>query len=149
MKRIAALRDLSDDHHTALLLARRCQQTPAGAADAMALSWRRVRDAFVLHLDPHFGIEDAHLLPALVAIGEPALAARIRSDHTELRALAEQADPVPEALVRFGALLEAHVRFEEREVFATTQHRLPASALDAIAAACLVIRRDRSASQGS
>jgi len=138
VKRIAALRDLSDDHHTALALARRCKRV--AAPDATAL-WEQVRETFALHLDPHFRIEDVHLLPALLDIGEPALAARIRDDHAALRAAAERAAPDPAELARFGALLEAHVRFEEREVFEATQHRLPAAALEAIAEACRAIPR--------
>jgi hypothetical protein len=37
---------------------------------------------------------------------------------------------------RFGKALESHIRYEERQVFESTQNRLPTAALDAIAAAC-------------
>lgn len=138
MRRVAALRDLSDDHHTALVLARRCRQAAASEAPAL---WKLVRETFALHLDPHFQIEDGHLLPALDSIGETALAARIRDDHAALRAAAVDAGADADALVRFGALLDAHVRFEERQVFGPTQDRLPAAALAAIARACREIPR--------
>lgn len=138
MKRVAALRDLSDDHHTALVLARRCRQSAGSEAQSL---WKLVRETFVLHLDPHFRIEDVHLLPALDSIGEAELAQRIRDDHAALRAAASDAGSDAEALVRFGERLDAHVRFEERQVFGPTQDRLPDAALAAIARACREIPR--------
>jgi hypothetical protein len=129
VKRVAGLRDLSDDHHAGLVLARRCKQV-ARRPDADVAAFRReLRAAFARELAPHFEIEEEALLPALEAIGEPALAQRIRDEHRALRAL--EASDAP-SLEQLGTLLEAHIRFEEREVFEPTQHRLPASALDAI-----------------
>jgi len=137
MKRVPALRDLSDDHHTGLLLARRCRQ--AGRPDS-ALSperiWAQVVAAFSDHLEPHFRIEEAHLVPALEAIGETPMAERIRDDHRTLRTLEQSGTVDRDLLARFGECLDAHIRYEEREVFESTQHRLPAAALEAIAAAC-------------
>jgi hemerythrin-like domain-containing protein len=142
MKRVPELRDLSDDHHTGLTLARRCRQ--AGRSDS-GLSpsqvWQQVLEAFASLLEPHFQIEEEHLLPALEAIGEASLADRIREDHAALRALRESEAPSRELVERFGALLEAHIRYEERQVFEPTQHRLPARALEAIAAACRTVPR--------
>ena len=137
MKRIAALRDLSDDHHGALVVARRCVQSASSGDAARAEAvWREVRADFARQLEPHFEIEERLLLPALEAIGEQARADRIREDHASLRALARLASPSPAQLERFGRALEAHVRFEERDVFEVAQARLPAAALGAIAAAC-------------
>lgn len=137
MKRVPELRDLSDDHHTGLVLARRCRQAarPGAAVQPEAL-WRELREAFAGHLEPHFQIEERHLLPGLEAIGEASLAARIRDEHAALRALRDAPAPDRAGLARFGELLEAHIRFEEREVFEATQDRLPAPTLAAIAAAC-------------
>lgn len=137
MKRVPALRALSDDHHAALVIARRCRQAKAPAA---AL-WAKVREAFAGHLEPHFTIEDRHLLPALVAIGEAPLAERLRADHAELRALAAETAADLATVQRFGERLAAHVRFEERDVFEPTQERLPAAALAAIDADCRAIPR--------
>jgi hypothetical protein len=137
LKRIPELRDLSDDHHAALVIARRCRR--ADRVDAAL--WRSVREAFATHLEPHFGIEDRHLLRGLDAIGEARLADRIRDDHAALRELARELAPTVEHLQRFGELLAAHVRFEEREVFESTQARLPADALRAIAEECRSIPR--------
>ena len=142
MKRIAELRDLSDDHHTALVLARRCRQwAKRDDPNELAGAWRQVREAFAAHLAPHFEIEERHLLPGLEAIGEPGLAGRIRADHAALRALVEAPAASRDAVERFGRLLESHVRFEEREAFEVAQARLPAPALRAVAEACRSIPR--------
>ena len=139
MKRIPELRDLSDDHHTSLVLARRCKQA-AGAESADAV-WKQVLAAFRTHLEPHFAIEEEHLLPALERIDEAALAERIRKEHAELRALRDAPSGDSATLASLGKLLEAHVRFEERQVFEPTQHRLPAAALRALASACETVPR--------
>jgi hypothetical protein len=137
MKRVPELRDLSDDHHTGLVLARRCKQVGRpGFASSSETVWNQVLEAFSSHLDPHFRIEEEHLLPALEAIGEASLASRIRDDHGALRALRGSEGPGPTLINHFGELLESHIRFEERQVFERVQDRLPARALEAIAAAC-------------
>lgn len=137
MKRVPELRDLSDDHHTGLVLARQCRK--CGRADSELSPeevWNQVLAAFSTHLEPHFQIEEQHLLPALETIGEPSLCSRIREDHAALRALRESDTSSRDTIGQFGRLLESHIRFEERQVFEPTQHRLPAWALKAIAAAC-------------
>jgi hemerythrin-like domain-containing protein len=142
MKRAPELRDLSEDHHTGLVLARRCKQVSREDSRLSLESvWAHVQAAFSNHLEPHFQIEEQHLVPALEAIGEAALAGRIREDHRALRALLG-VEPVTRDLAeRFGALLYTHIRFEEREVFSATQSRLAPTALEAIAAACLAVSR--------
>lgn len=137
MKRVPELRDLSDDHHTGLALARRCKQVGRAGSDSSPENiWTQVLEAFSSQLEPHFQIEEQHLLPALEAIGESSLADRIREDHRALRALRDSKAPSSTLLNHFGELLESHIRFEERQVFEATQDRLPADALARIAAAC-------------
>jgi hemerythrin len=137
VKRIEELRALSDDHHTALVLARRCQKAAQGRSSlSVETVWQDVLTAFSVQLEPHFQIEESFLLSALDGLEEFELAAHIRDDHARLRALRDTT-PITENLVEeFGRLLESHVRFEEREVFETTQDRLPESALRAISEAC-------------
>jgi hemerythrin-like domain-containing protein len=142
MKRASGLRDLSDDHHAGLVLARRCKQAARiESVRAHEDAWRHAREAFALSLSPHFQIEEEVLLPALESIGEAALAERIRDDHRALRALEREVAATRDRLEHFGALLEAHIRYEEREVFEPTQDRLPADAIEAIARACAAARR--------
>jgi len=142
LRRVPELRDLSDDHHTGLVLARRCKQVDRpNSGPSPEVVWNQVLDAFSGHLEPHFQIEERHLLPALESIGESSLASRIREDHRALRALRDSSAASPGSIRRFGELLESHIRFEERQVFERTQHRLPADALEAIDAACKARRR--------
>jgi hemerythrin-like domain-containing protein len=137
VKRLPELRDLSDDHHTGLVLARRCQEAGDPESETSPqLAWDQVLEAFSSHLEPHFQIEEKHLLPALEAIGEASLGNRILHDHTALRALRESTPATRALLKRFGETLESHIRYEERQIFEPTQHRLPPASLQAIAAAC-------------
>ena len=62
------------------------------------------------------------MLPLLAQAGASALVERTLNEHDEMRRLAarlNEADPA--TLERFGELLGAHVRFEERELFEATQ----------------------------
>jgi len=93
--------------------------------------WAQVAERFRVEIDPHFRIEEEHLLPALTQAGESDLVARTARDHVELRSLIER-DAAPETVLRFGERLDAHVRFEERELFPRAEAVLPAEALDAI-----------------
>ncbi|MFN2427309.1 MAG: hemerythrin domain-containing protein [Candidatus Binatia bacterium] len=139
MKRDAALVPLSHDHHTALVLARRCKvAAKAGTGDD---AWRRVREAFPAHLEPHFVIEERFLLPALEKIGESEMVARVREDHALLRKLASATTASAGTVERFGLALEAHVRFEERQLFEVAQARLPAETLELVAQGCRTIPR--------
>ncbi len=133
MKRHTGLRGLSDDHHTALIVALRCKRAEEAS---LAWLWKAVRSSFASHLEPHFAIEETHLLPALEELGEGALADRIREDHARLRRLGGADRPSLAHVREFGRALDEHVRFEERRVFQETQDRLPAESLAALEAAC-------------
>lgn len=144
MKRDPRLRPLSDDHHQALVLARRA--TRAASSEDPALrqaTWHEVRRRFHEELAPHFAIEEHVLLPALERSGGEgdeavrALAQRTRDEHAELRRLVgDEHREVADALAQFGTLLHDHVRFEERVLFMTAQDTLDDVALDAVAEAC-------------
>ncbi|MCB9913715.1 MAG: hemerythrin domain-containing protein [Planctomycetes bacterium] len=134
MKRCAELRDLSEDHHHALVLARRCERAAAGG-DVTA-AWEDATRRFAAELAPHFAAEERGLLPALRAAGEAVAAQRIEREHDALRAACAPGAPRDAAaLAGFGRALAAHVRHEEREVFQRAQACLDAAALAAVAAA--------------
>lgn len=129
MKRHPALQPLSDDHHGALVLARRLRRSGLEAArtdvervdpDSLA---RETRLRFAEELEPHFRVEEAHLLPLLARRGEADLAARADADHARLRELV--AGPWTQDTAReVGTLLEQHVRFEERVMFPALERML-------------------------
>lgn len=123
MKRSPALRQLSREHHTALSLALRiAKATEPGARERLLAT---IPALFRGELEPHFQEEERSLLPQLAQAGETALVARTLDDHAQMRALAAAiAAGDATALAPFGALLQAHVRFEERELFVVAEQRL-------------------------
>ncbi|MEM7245333.1 MAG: hemerythrin domain-containing protein [Acidobacteriota bacterium] len=140
MKRIPGLRPLSDDHHSALVMARQCR---LAEPDTAAATWRHVRSARDDHFERHFLLEEEHLVPALEALGEAEHATRIRDDHERLRELLSREELELGELHEFGELLKQHVRYEEREVFAATQERLPDDVLSALVSAAEASPRSR------
>lgn len=136
MKRDPRLRRLSDDHHQALVLARRATSAAPSDPAALAELWDEVVRRFALELAPHFAIEEQHLLPAFERNGPSELAARTREEHATLRRLVADSSPdLASKLASFGALLRDHVRFEERVLFNAAQDLLNEDVLDAVAAA--------------
>jgi len=117
MKRHPSLQPLSDDHHRALVLSRRLRRDSGGldAAGLTALTLE-VRREFERQLEPHFRVEEGWLLPALEGKGETRLVEQTLDDHRRLRALV-RGRWSEETAPQLGALLEKHVRFEERVLF--------------------------------
>ena len=129
MKRDTRLHGLSSDHHHALRLAfdiREAAQHGHLTPELLA----RVGEVFTTELLPHFDVEESVLLEGLDAVGEHALAARTRREHAELRAELAAAQADLSRLATFADRLTAHVRFEEGELFAACEARLPAAVLD-------------------
>lgn len=134
MKRSQELIALTREHHHALVLARRAIDGARDATAARELA-TGLADIFASQLEPHFQNEEQTLLPPMRDAGELARVARTLDEHRRLRALAQavgQGDLG--SLAPFGRLLEAHVRFEERELFPLAEAILPAAALAAVAA---------------
>ena len=135
-KRDPRLHDLSRDHHHALVLARRARRAAEEGSDAdVAACWVAVGQALEAELEPHFEVEEEHLLPALRAIGETELVKRTLDQHSRLRRLPAAEGAPRDRLLEFGELLRDHVRFEEAEVFATAQKELDAADLAEVARA--------------
>lgn len=126
MKRHAALQHLSREHHIALKLARQARfGCDAGIDKAIAQVAESIREAFSTSLEPHFQAEEEELLPAMAKAGAVELVNRTLAEHAELRDLNRRlAEPDGETLARFAALLNDHVRFEERELFEAAQRLL-------------------------
>lgn len=127
MKRHPALHSLSSEHHQALVLALRISKA-AGKVEETSALLASVPPFFHAQLAPHFAAEERELFPALNAAGHGALVARTVAEHEEMRALLRQieaedgsvdtkVDTKAAALQAFGALLKAHVQFEEKALF--------------------------------
>ena len=128
MKRSPALQALSREHHTALVLSKACAGAAASKdAEKIAAQCAKVKRVFEQELEPHFKLEEEQLLPRMQAAGELALVERTLQENRDLRAMATSIAlrGNAEALTAFAELLASHVRFEERELFATAERLLP------------------------
>jgi len=125
MQRIPELQPLSRDHHQALVLANRCRKLASqGESAAASAQWRVVRQRFLAELQPHFRAEELSLIAPLQRLGEERLLNRLLEDHGLIQAYVfNGTEPTPTLLARFGTLLAAHVRFEERQLFDCIQTR--------------------------
>lgn len=134
MQRCPELLALSREHYRALKIALEAKKVAQGAVlTPLAEAAGAVQVAMAAELEPHFQEEEAHLLPAMAAAGCADLVARTYEEHRLLReAVTALAEPTAERLLRFADLLQAHVRFEERQLFEAAQARLPAGALAAL-----------------
>jgi hemerythrin-like domain-containing protein len=136
MKRLPELRDLSDDHHQGLVLARKAKRA---AADQISISetWRDVELAFKNELAIHFQIEEEYLVGPMQKAGQTLLSEQLIEEHRQIRALVSPGAPkTDQTLEQFGLLLENHIRFEERKFFETAQQVLDTNTLTAVAQAC-------------
>lgn len=126
MKRHAELLSLSRQHYAALKLARDAKKAAeSGDNDQIAHLAQRIAAAYDDELEAHFRIEEAELLPFLARSGRADLARRTLAEHAELRTLvAALQHPQTPAMLRFAELMNAHVRFEERELFEAAQSLL-------------------------
>lgn len=135
MKRSPELTPLSHEHHQALVVAMKLKRAEAPADGRGLLEFHRSEG------EHHFGIEERILLPGWLAAGEDAdrdAAERVLSEHLELRAAVrriEAGELSAEELRRIGGLLEAHVRFEERELFPAIEAALSSEDLADLGAA--------------
>ena len=123
MPRTGALLSLSREHHSSLVLARAVRQAAeSGDNGAFLEMMKRIEEHWRTILCEHFAREEQLL--RFVADGlDTEFADRILIEHAELRMLA--CGPceldLSARLHRFGELLAAHVRYEERVLFPQLQ----------------------------
>ncbi len=123
LKRDAALLPLSWQHQRGLRLARRIGLGEADIDD--------VEHAWDTELDAHFSAEEE----LLFSYSEDAHVARVKDDHEWLRATYERLRSHPDdapLLLAFGAVLKAHIRFEERVWFQALQDSLGRERLESL-----------------
>jgi len=130
IRRDPRLHGLSHEHHHALVLVRTLRKAVADPSRLEAAGEQLDR-ALVDTLEPHFLVEERLLLPGLAAAGEHELVRRTEADHAFLRAQAGARSV--EALAAFADRLEAHVRFEERQLFGAAERTLDEATLAALA----------------
>lgn len=149
IQRHPAIAPLSREHHHALLLARGLQKGASDHIRATLPQEERALAAHVCtffdeHLAPHFALEEELLGPAARGRTAPldAAFADVIDEHARLRAMVEElrapmtpADRLQTVFDAFGALLESHVRQEERVLYAGVQDALGEAELSALGAA--------------
>ncbi len=112
MKRSLALTPLSKEHHLALVNAKRILDAAQQSSDALAEQWQCMRETYAADLLAHFD-EEEQLFGGLL---NGALKDQFEQDHCALRRLVAATGDEEQA--EFARILRAHVRFEEREMFA-------------------------------
>jgi hemerythrin-like domain-containing protein len=129
VQRSEALAPLSRDHHQALETALRLRRADDDSLDA-ALA--RLSSFWASVGRRHFEIEEELLLPALSDERWATMAERVRSEHADIRsrAAALEREATVEAARELGERLNAHVRFEERELFAHLEASLDPTELE-------------------
>jgi iron-sulfur cluster repair protein YtfE (RIC family) len=128
-RRHPSLVSLSHDHHHGLALALRLRR---GLEQAPA-----VERFYESDLRPHFRTEEEVVFPLVLRDLPDAapLVGRLVEQHREMeRIVAEigrlQGQDLAERLAALGAILDRHIRIEERELFEMLQERLAPEALD-------------------
>lgn len=131
IKRSVQLAPLSREHHEGLLFAWKIKQGIEKKASLDVMQkyalwyWKH-------HIKPHFYQEEKILL-SYISASHP-LAVKMLEDHDHIRELILGLDDVADKrnLVILTDLLNHHIRFEERELFAYLEKELKPEQLDAI-----------------
>ncbi|MEC5384705.1 hemerythrin domain-containing protein [Uliginosibacterium sp. H3] len=113
------LKHLSQEHHTAMLLAYAAREAmPQSEADLPSFV-TKVCEIFENEMEPHFREEERFALPKLRTLGRDDLADRTLDEHNAMRVmLAELARaPTAEKVSALSSAMEAHVKFEEEVVW--------------------------------
>jgi hemerythrin-like domain-containing protein len=101
----------------------------SSAANVAALA-KKIADSFEIELRNHFDLEERLLFPAIREhLGALPIVDDLLADHRRLERLAAGLRAAAD-LRAFTALLSAHIRREERELFEDIQARLPRDVLD-------------------
>jgi len=135
MKRAEALRPLSREHLSALLIAKKLRE-----ADDVEQVSAAFLDFWREDGQHHFRVEEEVLLPTWAVHSEVDRAgvSRMLEEHLAIRRQAlrlEAGRLTVEEVRKLGELLNDHVRFEERELFPIVEQALDADSLDELAAA--------------
>lgn len=135
MRRHLQLQPLSRQHHNGLLMSLLLLKGLRKNADLQVLSdfimlgWRE-------ELQSHFEAEEKILIPALKETDfDNSLIQQLLIEHTELRSLVQKIESNSAGMgeiSQFSALLEKHIRFEERIFFPKAEEMLSEEKLSAI-----------------
>jgi hypothetical protein len=123
MIRHPSLIPLSHDHHLGLVAAQRLKRGDAAYKESPSIE-ESVAELWRTELDEHFAQEERWLFGLEVEGECRAMIDRALAEHAAMRELIAQigrGENVSDAARALGALLEKHIRFEERELFERLQ----------------------------
>jgi hypothetical protein len=129
LKRAPELQPLSHDHHHGLQL---CWKIRTGfAKNIEPTRIKKYADWFFEnHLRPHFELEEKYIFTILDK--EDELIKRGLTEHSRLKRLFEEPSDLEKTLCHIEEELQAHIRFEERILFAEIQKKATAVQLTKI-----------------
>ncbi len=129
MKRHEALHPLTHHHHHTLVMAQKLKKF--SEADRIRDITREVIDFWIDDGESHFRDEEEILLPVYAqyeSVDQPCIKEML-IQHVEIRSLIRQIrssqTSKPDLFRKLGALLEKHVRLEERTVFPMIEQAVP------------------------
>jgi len=132
LERHEALAPLSRDHYSGLVLAQHLIKAAAADAVERRKAVAEFVDGWDREIAEHFDDEQRLLQGVMGEVDRK----RLVDEHERLRRLAEQArvlrkqtDPDVQVVREIGQTLEAHIRWEERELFTRLQSELNAEQL--------------------
>lgn len=149
IQRHPALQPLSRDHYDELLQAQRLVKGAKAKAKDRQMA---LKDFFDIQakqpMDDHFAEEEK----LLITLMDKADVHKMLSEHKQLLAMANQAEPYRQSddpdqlwMEKFGQALNKHIRWEERELFPKIQNSATDAQLEALGKQTALIekRRDR------
>lgn len=129
IKRSSELKPFSHDHHHALLL---CWKIKTGIAKNIEL--KRIKEYvdwfYINHLQTHFELEEKYIFSILEADNE--LIQQALKEHKRLTDLFKNSSDLETNLKCIEKELDAHIRFEERVLFAEIQKSATKAQLETI-----------------
>lgn len=129
IKRAEELKGVSREHNEGLLLSWKIRTGSAKGIDPVRMR-RYCRKFLKSHLLPHFHLEERVMYPIL-GMEHPHVK-KAMAEHRRLQRLMSGRTNVVVALSQIEEELEAHIRFEERELFNEIQTKATAEELAAV-----------------
>lgn len=144
MIRHRSLVPLSHDHHLGLVAAQRLKRGDPAYRDMTIEA--SIDELWRTELAEHFEQEETYLFSLELSGACRAMVDRALDEHARMRALianVARGERVDETARELGALLEKHIRFEERELFEALQEEVGEERMEEVGRAIETTRTAR------
>lgn len=136
MKRINQLRELSNEHHQSLILARKCKDIVEKETDEVVKAFSlQLKDDFDTQWEKHFRTEEKTIFSVAEDKGKEIseICRQLRKEHHTLEKMVGDISAGDYSLLHeFGQLLHNHTRLEERQLFPMVEDLFTQDELDNI-----------------